>query len=60
MGKRQQRRGRRIGEIRNHRFVRALPGLIIVGGLMFDFLTPPAFTAVPLFAAAPLIAAPFF
>lgn len=60
MGKRQQRRGRRTGEIRNHRFVRALPGLIIVGGLMFDFLTPPAFTAVPLFAAAPLIAAPFF
>lgn len=60
MGKREQRRGRRAEEIRNRRFVRALPGLMIVGGLVFDFLTPPAFTAVPLFAAAPLIAAPFF
>lgn len=60
MGKREQRRGRRAEEIRNRRLVRALPGLMIVGGLVFDFFTPPTFTAVPLFAAAPLIAAPFF
>ncbi|WNI23450.1 PP2C family protein-serine/threonine phosphatase [Streptomyces sp. ITFR-16] len=42
------------------RFVRALPALMIVVGVLFDFLTPPVFTAVPMFAAAPLIAAPFF
>ncbi|TWG04582.1 serine phosphatase RsbU (regulator of sigma subunit) [Streptomyces brevispora] len=60
MGKREQRRGRRAGEIRNRRLVRALPGLIIAVGLVLDLITPPAFTPVPLFAAAPLIAAPFF
>lgn len=60
MGKREQRRGRSPDEIRNRRFVRALPGLVLIGGLAFDLFTPPAFTAVPLFAAAPLIAAPFF
>lgn len=42
------------------RFVRALPTLMIIGGLAFDLATPPEFTASPLFAAAPLIAAPFF
>ncbi|WP_326827646.1 MULTISPECIES: PP2C family protein-serine/threonine phosphatase [unclassified Streptomyces] len=41
-------------------FVRALPILMIVGGLVFDYLSPPPFTAVPMFVAAPLIAAPFF
>ncbi|WP_234322224.1 PP2C family protein-serine/threonine phosphatase [Streptomyces sp. NRRL B-24720] len=41
-------------------FVRALPLLMIVGGLVFDYLSPPPFTAVPMFVAAPLIAAPFF
>ncbi|MET7549890.1 serine/threonine-protein phosphatase [Streptomyces sp. NBC_01724] len=41
-------------------FVRALPFLMIVGGLVFDYLSPPPFTAVPMFVAAPLIAAPFF
>jgi serine phosphatase RsbU (regulator of sigma subunit) len=41
------------------RIVRVLPTLMIVGGLVFDYLTPPRFTAVPFFAAAPLIAAPF-
>ncbi|WP_411088855.1 PP2C family protein-serine/threonine phosphatase [Streptomyces sp. 061-3] len=41
-------------------FVRALPTLMIVGGLVFDYLSPPPFTAVPMFVAAPLIAAPFF
>lgn len=47
--------GRRTG-----RFVRMLPALLILGGLVFDSLAPPNFTAVPLFVAAPLIAAPFF
>ncbi|WP_405999926.1 PP2C family protein-serine/threonine phosphatase [Streptomyces sp. NBC_00829] len=42
------------------RFVRALPALMIVGGWIFDLVSPPRFTAVPLFAAAPLIAAPIF
>jgi len=42
------------------RIVRVLPTLMIVGGLVFDYFTPPTFTAVPFFAAAPLIAAPFF
>ncbi|MET7618932.1 PP2C family protein-serine/threonine phosphatase [Streptomyces sp. NPDC005408] len=41
-------------------FAGLLPALMIVGGLIFDLLTPPRFTAVPLFAAAPLIAAPIF
>ncbi len=41
------------------RFVRALPALMILGGLIFDLETPAKFTAVPMFAAAPLIAAPF-
>lgn len=41
-------------------FVRALPILMIIGGLVFDYLSPPPFTAVPMFVAAPLIAAPFF
>ncbi|MFE4958434.1 PP2C family protein-serine/threonine phosphatase [Streptomyces sp. NPDC056653] len=41
-------------------FVRALPALMIVGGLVFDYLSPPPFTAVPMFVAAPLVAAPFF
>ncbi|MFF4228602.1 PP2C family protein-serine/threonine phosphatase [Streptomyces sp. NPDC001820] len=36
-----------------------LPTLMITGGLVFDYFTPPQFTAVPFFAAAPLIAAPF-
>ncbi|MGN9791482.1 PP2C family protein-serine/threonine phosphatase [Streptomyces sp. OZ13] len=31
---------------------------MIVGGVVFDVLTPPRFTAVPLYAAAPLVAAP--
>ncbi|GHE52090.1 membrane protein [Streptomyces longispororuber] len=39
---------------------RALPPFLIVAGILFDVLTPPAFTASPIFAAAPLIAAPFF
>ncbi|MEV0747335.1 serine/threonine-protein phosphatase [Streptomyces sp. NBC_00184] len=60
MGKREKRRGKRAGGVRTRRFVRLLPTLMIVGGVLFDGLTPPVFTAIPLFAAAPLIAAPFF
>ncbi|MGW1895356.1 PP2C family protein-serine/threonine phosphatase [Streptomyces sp. NPDC002004] len=41
-------------------FVRALPFLLIVIGLVFDLATPREFTAAPIFAAAPLIAAPFY
>ncbi|MGW6395753.1 PP2C family protein-serine/threonine phosphatase [Streptomyces sp. NPDC055103] len=57
--------GRRGGEGRGpyggaRRFLRALPPLVIVGGVVFDVSTPPAYTAAPLFSAAPLIAAPFF
>ncbi|MFC7310185.1 PP2C family protein-serine/threonine phosphatase [Streptomyces monticola] len=43
-----------------HSFVRALPVLLVVVGLISALLTPPRFTAAPLFSAAPLIAAPFF
>ncbi|MEX0171788.1 PP2C family protein-serine/threonine phosphatase [Streptomyces sp. LMG1-1-1.1] len=57
--------GRRRGEGRPayggaRRFIRALPPLVIMGGVVFDVQTPPAYTAAPLFSAAPLIAAPFF
>ncbi|MCX5199873.1 serine/threonine-protein phosphatase [Streptomyces sp. NBC_00237] len=45
---------------KTRRFVRALPALMIVGGIFFDALTPDDFTSSPLFAAAPLVAAPFF
>lgn len=62
MWKRLKRRGRHgVGDVaRTRRFVRLLPFMMILGGLAFDILTPPAFTAIPLFVAAPLIAAPFF
>ncbi|WP_128978002.1 PP2C family protein-serine/threonine phosphatase [Streptomyces roseicoloratus] len=42
------------------RFLRALPPLLIAGGVAYDLATPPAYTAAPMYAAAPLIAAPFF
>ncbi|MFE1233355.1 PP2C family protein-serine/threonine phosphatase [Streptomyces sp. NPDC058745] len=45
---------------RTRRFVRALPPLVILGGIVFDLATPSAYTAAPMFSAAPLIAAPFF
>ncbi|MCX4788176.1 MULTISPECIES: PP2C family protein-serine/threonine phosphatase [unclassified Streptomyces] len=61
MWKRLKGRGRHAeGGTRTRRFVRAMPAVMILGGLVFDFLTPPTFTAIPLFVAAPLIAAPFF
>ncbi|TXS55837.1 PP2C family protein-serine/threonine phosphatase [Streptomyces sp. t39] len=37
-------------------YLRLLPAVMIVGGVFFDALSPPRFTAVPLFAAAPLVA----
>jgi serine phosphatase RsbU (regulator of sigma subunit) len=37
-----------------------LPLLVVLGGAVFDWVTPPQFTASPFFAAAPLVAAPFF
>ncbi|HEY9326983.1 MAG TPA: PP2C family protein-serine/threonine phosphatase [Streptomyces sp.] len=60
VGKREKRRGRRAGGVLTRRFVRLLPTLMIVGGMLFDSLTPSEFSAIPLYAAAPLIAAPFF
>ncbi|WEH41004.1 serine/threonine-protein phosphatase [Streptomyces sp. NBC_01218] len=59
MGKRQYERGGAAGDVSARRFVRVLPALLVVGGLVFDIASPPRFTAVPLFVAAPLIAAPF-
>ncbi|MFF3317093.1 PP2C family protein-serine/threonine phosphatase [Streptomyces sp. NPDC003035] len=52
-------RPRRRGE-RARRFIRALPPLVILGGVVFDLSTPPSYTAAPMFSAAPLIAAPLF
>ncbi|MFF9607472.1 PP2C family protein-serine/threonine phosphatase [Streptomyces sp. NPDC014684] len=48
-------RGRRPGP---RTLPRALSPLLIAGGLLYDLLTPRAFTAVPFFTAAPLVAAP--
>ncbi|GAA2468373.1 PP2C family protein-serine/threonine phosphatase [Streptomyces lavendulocolor] len=52
--------GGREAAPRSRRFVRSLPWLLVAGGVAYDLLTPPRFTAVPLFAAAPLVAAPLF
>ncbi|MFD4632315.1 PP2C family protein-serine/threonine phosphatase [Streptomyces sp. NPDC058284] len=41
-------------------FVRALPLLLLLVGVVYDAATPPDFTAAPLYTAAPLIAAPFY
>nr|WP_186318991.1 PP2C family protein-serine/threonine phosphatase [Streptomyces sp. SAJ15] len=41
------------------RFATWLPAALIVGGIVFELATPPAYTAVPFLSAAPLIAAPF-
>ncbi|WP_282694778.1 PP2C family protein-serine/threonine phosphatase [Streptomyces sp. CC208A] len=40
--------------------MRALPPLLIAGGIVLDLAAPAPYTAAPLFAAAPLVAAPFF
>ncbi|MFJ3927901.1 PP2C family protein-serine/threonine phosphatase [Streptomyces sp. NPDC090022] len=41
-------------------FLRALPAVLIVTGLIFDLSTPSGYTGSPFFSAAPLVAAPFF
>lgn len=38
--------------------LRMLPAVLIAGGILYDLLTPRAFTAIPFFTAAPLVAAP--
>lgn len=42
------------------RFLRALPPLVLAGGVALDVASPPPYSAAPMLAAAPLIAAPFF
>ncbi|MEV6318431.1 PP2C family protein-serine/threonine phosphatase [Streptomyces sp. NPDC051776] len=42
------------------RVIRWVPIPLVVGGAIFDLLTPPPFTGSPFFSAAPLVAAPFF
>ncbi|MEV6118830.1 PP2C family protein-serine/threonine phosphatase [Streptomyces sp. NPDC052109] len=49
------RRGRRPTP---RSLARALPALLIAGGVLYGLLSPREFTAVPFFTAAPLIAAP--
>ncbi|MFJ6832832.1 PP2C family protein-serine/threonine phosphatase [Streptomyces sp. NPDC091209] len=41
-------------------FVRALPALLIVTGIFYDYFTPGDYTAAPFFTAAPLVAAPLY
>ncbi|MFI1354759.1 PP2C family protein-serine/threonine phosphatase [Streptomyces sp. NPDC020898] len=43
---------------RGQALVRALPALLILAGIVYDYATPRDFTAVPFFTAAPLVAAP--
>ncbi|MFE7131813.1 PP2C family protein-serine/threonine phosphatase [Streptomyces sp. NPDC057638] len=57
---RRKQEDERPGGSRSRRFVRALPVLMIICGVIFDLATPPRFTAVPILTAAPLIAAPFY
>ncbi|MFG2498153.1 PP2C family protein-serine/threonine phosphatase [Streptomyces sp. NPDC048441] len=48
-------------DVRHERaFVRTLPLLLLVVGIVYDLVTPAAFTAAPFFTAAPLVAAPFY
>ncbi|MEU1281021.1 PP2C family protein-serine/threonine phosphatase [Streptomyces sp. NPDC005805] len=46
-----------VGGFRTPWYLRILPAVMLVGGVLYDSLAPPRFTAVPLYAAAPLIAA---
>ncbi|MER7989508.1 PP2C family protein-serine/threonine phosphatase [Streptomyces noursei] len=39
---------------------RWLPAVLIVGGVLFDLVTPPQYTAAPFLSAAPLVAAPLY
>ncbi|WP_374934815.1 PP2C family protein-serine/threonine phosphatase [Streptomyces resistomycificus] len=50
--------GRRILGLRV--LLQILPGLLVVGGVLYEGLTPRAFTAIPFFTAAPLVAAPVY
>ncbi|MET7761841.1 PP2C family protein-serine/threonine phosphatase [Streptomyces sp. NPDC005393] len=40
-----------------HRLAQLIPGLLLLGGILFDLAAPPGYTASPFFAAAPLVAA---
>ncbi|MFC9844456.1 PP2C family protein-serine/threonine phosphatase [Streptomyces sp. NPDC060223] len=42
------------------RFVRVLPALLIVAGILYEYFTPRDFTGAPLFTAAALVAAPLY
>ncbi|WP_431772223.1 PP2C family protein-serine/threonine phosphatase [Streptomyces cucumeris] len=42
------------------RLARWIPGLLIVGGIIFDLSSPANYTAGPFLSAAPLVAAPLF
>ncbi|MFM9369144.1 PP2C family protein-serine/threonine phosphatase [Streptomyces sp. Da 82-17] len=55
-----QERKRPLTHAHAHAFIRTLPALLVLVGLVSALLTPPRFTAAPLFCAAPLVAAPFF
>ncbi|WP_332840341.1 PP2C family protein-serine/threonine phosphatase [Streptomyces alfalfae] len=46
--------------LREWAFVRTLPFLLLIVGIVYDVSTPSEFTAAPLYTAAPLIAAPFY
>ncbi|MGW0337591.1 PP2C family protein-serine/threonine phosphatase [Streptomyces sp. NPDC003011] len=52
------REGRRLSKLRV--LLQVLPALLIVGGVLYDLLTPRRFTAIPFFTAAPLVAAPVY
>ncbi|MCX5532312.1 serine/threonine-protein phosphatase [Streptomyces sp. NBC_00006] len=41
-------------------FLRLLPLLLVIGGAVYEYVTPSGFPGAPLFSAAPLVAAPFF
>jgi Serine phosphatase RsbU, regulator of sigma subunit len=41
-------------------FVRTLPALLVVVGLLYDYFTPGDYTAAPFLTAAPLVAAPLY
>ncbi|MFE9766602.1 PP2C family protein-serine/threonine phosphatase [Streptomyces sp. NPDC005808] len=42
------------------RFVRVLPALLIVAGILYEYFTPKDFYGAPLFTAAALVAAPLY
>lgn len=46
--------------VRARRIARWLPAVFLIGGVVFDVLTPMHYTASPFLSAAPLVAAPLF